>query len=213
MRFPIVTLSVAGVAVVGYWLPALADLLVYDRQAVLDGQSWRLLTAPFVHFSASHLFHDLVVFSAAGCALELTERRRFGLMCVLAAASSGLLFLTTMPGLGRYGGLSGLAFGAVAGLCLSRIRSGSGDWRLWAVILVVLIAKIVLESFSGDPVFARIDATPFRVLPLAHAVGVAVAVIVCGGIRPSRWSGCRGGKNPDHRTALPVSVSNPEAFS
>lgn len=179
MRFPVITLSVAGVAVVGYWLPVLADLFVYDRRAVLDGQLWRLFTAPFVHFSASHLVYDLAVFSTAGCALELTARRRFGLMCVLATAGAGLLFLMMMPELGRYGGLSGLAFGAVAGLCLSRIQSGHGDRRIWAVIFAVLIAKIVVECFSGVPVFARIDATSLHVLPAAHAVGVAAAVIVC----------------------------------
>ena len=51
-------LSIVFLAVVVTNVPRLSELLVYDRRAILNGELWRLLTAPLVHFSASHIFCD-----------------------------------------------------------------------------------------------------------------------------------------------------------
>jgi len=75
MRFPVITLSVASASLITYAVPWLTDLFIYDRQHVLGGQLWRLFTAPFVHFSASHLIWNLLVFAGAGCAIEFAGYR------------------------------------------------------------------------------------------------------------------------------------------
>ena len=81
--------------------PRFSDLLVYDRQAILSGELWRLLTAPLVHFSASHLFWDVVVFSLAGFAINAANFRSLWLVCCIASVLPGILFLLTLPELGR----------------------------------------------------------------------------------------------------------------
>lgn len=178
MRFPTITLSVICASLITYASTRLSGLFIYDRQSVLDGQLWRLFTAPFVHLSMSHLVWNLAVFTAAGCAIECTGRRRFGYVCMLAIVLPGLLFLGTKPDLGWYGGLSAVATGAAAYFCLCRVQAASRNRMVWVTILVLLIAKIFVEGAVDTPLFTRIGSTPFRVLPSAHAVGVASAVAV-----------------------------------
>jgi len=173
-RIPVVTLSVATLALVVYFSSPLQELLVYDRAAVSGGAVWRLFTAPFVHFSASHIFWDALVFVAAGCLIETSGYRRFGLLCAIVAILPGsLLFL--FSDLGRYGGLSGLSTGAASYLCLCRAQAAGGKGRIWHLILMLILLKTGVELAVQDPLFAKADRIPFRVLPLAHIVGLLTA--------------------------------------
>ena len=173
-RFPLVTLSVAILALMVYSSSSLRELLVYDQEAVSGGAVWRLFTAPFVHFSASHIFWDALVFVAAGCLIETSGYRRFGLLCAIVAILPGpLLFL--FSDLGRYGGLSGLSTGAASYLCLCRAQATGGKGRIWHLILLLILLKTGVEMAVQDPLFAKADRIPFRVLPLAHIVGLLTA--------------------------------------
>jgi rhomboid family GlyGly-CTERM serine protease len=178
MRFPVITLSTVSASLITYAKPQLANLFIYDRQHVLGGQLWRLFTAPLVHFSASHLIWNLLVFVTAGCLIELAGYRRFGLVCVLTIVAPGLFFLVTKPDLAQYGGLSALATGATAYLCLYRTQQHCRDRRLWMTIFALLIVKIFVEGIIDAPIFAQSDTVPFRVLPSAHTIGIAGAVVV-----------------------------------
>ena len=73
----VLTLFVIGISIIAYAFPRFSDLLVYERHAILCGELWRILTAPFVHFSASHMFWDILVFGAAGFAIEAERYRGF----------------------------------------------------------------------------------------------------------------------------------------
>lgn len=176
-RFPIWTLSICSASVITYAVPQLTGIFIYDRHYVLDGQLWRLLTASFVHFSASHLIWNLLVLAAAGCVIEFSGYRRFGLMCVLAIVVPTLLFLAIKPDMIRYGGLSAPATGAVAYLCLGRAQQTCRDKGLWMTILCLLLVKICAEGVIDAPIFAKPAGLPFRVLPSAHLIGVAAAVV------------------------------------
>jgi rhomboid family GlyGly-CTERM serine protease len=179
-------LAVVGTAVLVFCLPQLSALLVYDRQAILAGQLWRLATAPLVHFSVSHLCWDGVVFAAAGWAVEAAGYRGFRLLCALAAVIPGLFFLGAVPELGRYGGLSGLATGAVAYLCFCRMGARSkGSW-IWLAILALMSLKILVETTTAGPLFVQTGSTPFRVLPAAHLIGLGTALATRIAVRPVR---------------------------
>lgn len=177
LRLPTLTLSLVGMALLVYPIPSLSELLVYDRQAILAGQWWRVGTAPLVHFSFSHLGWDLLVFGAAGWAIETARYRKFWLVCAIAAVGPGLLYLLTAPQLAVYGGLSGLATGAVAYLCLCAICTGGKSSPIWLVILVLMGIKILVEAVGDEAIFVRAGGIPFRVLPLVHLVGVLGAVV------------------------------------
>lgn len=171
-RVPVLTLSLVGLALLVYRLPHLGALLVYDRQAVLDGQWWRLGTAPLVHFSASHLGWNILVLGAAGGAVETFGYRNFWLVCAVATIIPGTVYILGAPELAVYGGLSGLATGAVAYLCLANLLSEGHRRSLWMVLLILMVLKIVAEAALGAPVFARADGVAFRALPLVHVAGI-----------------------------------------
>jgi rhomboid family GlyGly-CTERM serine protease len=178
IRIPIITLSISSAALIVYVWPSLADRLVFERHAILEGQWWRLLTAPFVHFSFSHFFRDTLLFGLAGRMIARSGYTRFWAVCVFASIFPGLFYLMTAPELERYGGLSGLATGAVVYLCLCRYRKIGKDRIIWITILVLIWLKIMVEIASDTPVFVHIDRIRFHNLSSAHAFGYAGAMII-----------------------------------
>lgn len=175
-RSAAVTASVACAALIVYGWPHLAELLVYDRQAILRGEVWRLFTAPFVHFSWSHICWDLLVYGAAGWVIETAGYRRYRLVCSLAAVIPGPVFLLASPELARYGGLSGLATGAVTFLCLCKTRGTDRNRTLWIALLALMGVKTTVEAITGTPIFVSAGNLQFRVLPAVHAFGCAAAL-------------------------------------
>jgi rhomboid family GlyGly-CTERM serine protease len=184
------TLSIAGLALIAYNVPQFSELLLYNRKSIVSGELWRLLTAPLVHFSADHLFWNMVIFGAAGLAIAAAGFRCFWLVCSIATLVPGLLFLIAFPELERYGGLSGLATGAAAYFCLCRAGKSKKDRMIWVAILIIMGAKILVEAIMDAPLFAHADKIPFRVLPSAHISGYLGAVAtrwwVLPNIKPHR---------------------------
>lgn len=186
-RFPAITMAMASAALVIHAVPQLPGNCVYDRHLVLAGQWWRLFTAPFVHFSSSHLCWNLLVLVAAGTTIELAGYRRFGWVALLSITVPGVLFLASKPELARYGGLSSVAVGATAYLCLHRAARLEGGRWLWMALFAVLLGKILAESFLAAPLFARSATEAFRVLPSAHLSGLVVATLIFFSEKHHRW--------------------------
>lgn len=167
----LLTLAVVAFSMLTYCSPFLSGLFVYHRHAVINGEIWRLFTAPFVHFSFSHIFWDTLVFGIAGFAVSACGFPRFWLVCGLAAFIPGLLYLQAFPDLEYYGGLSGLATGSVAYFCLCNIFLTDRRKYIWILMLAVIGVKIVIEAVLNEPVFAGIETVEFVILPSAHIVG------------------------------------------
>lgn len=179
------TLFVVCVSIAAYCFPRFSDWLVYDRQAILIGEFWRLLTASLVHFSPSHMFWNVLVFCAAGWAIEAEGFPGFRLVCVFSAVMPGITFLVALPELQRYGGLSGPATGAVAYFCLSNVLKTKKNRVIWTAILVGTGAKIVAEIIMDAPLFVRTETVPFQVLPSAHMIGYLGAFVAIA------WAGLK----------------------
>lgn len=166
-----------GVAAVSAWLwfaPELSGALVYRRDLVLGGEVWRLLTAPLVHLSSSHLAWNLAVFLWAASCCE--RRCPQGLVRALAASAllAGLVALAFQPQLAVYGGLSGLATAAVVLLALLERREPvcpRPARALWTVVLLLAVAKPLVELGLPGPLFAVADPGGWRPLPSAHLLG------------------------------------------
>ena len=167
----ILTLFIVGISIIAYSCPQFSELLVYDRQAILSGELWRLITAPLVHFSVSHIFWDVSVFGIAGFAINASGFRNFWLVCSFAAVVPSLLFLMILPELARYGGLSGLATGAVAYFCLCSSFKTKKNRMLWKFMFLCMGIKIIVEANVGGPLFVQIGNAPFRVLTSVHIFG------------------------------------------
>ena len=177
-QVPIVTLLVVAAAIATYVIPGLASQMVYDRAAILSGEVWRLLTGNWVHFSASHLFYDLLGLGIAGWIIERRGYPYFGLLCVLSALSIGTVLLATRPEVQSYGGLSGVATAAIIFLALHGLKEPP-PWRWICLAALVLIAgKVLLESITGRFIIAAADSVPFVPLPLSHIVGGLTAALL-----------------------------------
>lgn len=171
---PLATALIVGLALVVAAEPTLAPELLYERAAVLRGEFWRLWTGQLVHFGASHLFWNLVIFTIASAWAELLAPSRTRLLLALGPGVIGLALLALDPALQTYGGLSGLASAALAFLALTQLAQKPSDRWFWWAVLALLLLKIAAEFAADQPLFARF-ATGIRPVPLAHLAGFLVA--------------------------------------
>src|SRR5688572_631772 len=121
-RYPVITVAVVLMAAIVAFAPGVASVLVYDRGRILSGEVWRIVTCNWVHLSGSHLAYDLLAFGVAGALIELRSYRRFGVFCVLAPLVVGFTVFLLEPNLATFGGLSGVATGAIVFLSLHGLR-------------------------------------------------------------------------------------------
>jgi rhomboid family GlyGly-CTERM serine protease len=172
VKFPVATFVVVAAALVaGFDQSA----LVYDRAQILSGELWRLITCNWVHFSASHVAYDLLVFGIAGSFIELRRCRGFGSFCMIAPAVIGAMVFISRADVQLFGGLSGLATGAIVFLALHGVRE-RGAWRcICAAALVAVVAKLAFEFYSAQPLFIGASIVQIRTVPESHLAGAVVA--------------------------------------
>lgn len=134
----------------------------YERQAIGDGQVWRLLTGQFVHLNATHLALNLLGLAGvmAVWARELTPPWTLLGMVLGSAcgASLGLWFL--MPEVVWYAGASGALHGLFAsGVVLATCTS----LALRAAAALGLTLKLASEAYLSTGSAELIGA------PIVHA--------------------------------------------
>ena len=177
-RFPVITTAVVLLAAIVALAPEVASALVYDRDRILSGEVWRIVTCNWVHFSRSHLVYDLLAFGVAGALIELRGYRRFGVFCVLAPLMVGFTVLLLQPNLATFGGLSGVATGAIVFLSLHGLRE-RGAW-LWVCVaaLTAIAAKTAFEFMTGEMAFARSEDVIIKAVPASHVAGALAALLI-----------------------------------
>lgn len=181
-RLPPVTLVVCALALAAWFLPALAEWLVYDREFILRGEFWRLFTGHLVHFSRSHLALDVGAFFTVGWLLETRSIAPRWLMFGMAPGVIGLALLFGDPAMARYGGLSGWSVAALVCVALDWIkRAGPARAPGW-IALAGLAIKTLGEWQGASPVFASVGS-PARLAVLAHVSGALFAFAATGWTR------------------------------
>lgn len=147
----------------------LGPALQYQRQAVFEGQIYRLLTAHLVHTGINHTLLNL-----AGLILiwllshrNMTQAEWWLVMLVSALFVSGGLVLFSQE-VQWYRGLSGVLHGA---LVVAILRARQLAWTIRGAALFVLGIKIILEqTHSGLWQSEQLIGAP--VIVAAHLYGV-----------------------------------------
>lgn len=147
------------------------DLFAYEREALEQGQLWRLVTAHWVHADWLHLSMNALALGLITWLFPVFSPRRL-LLCSLNLAvlvSAQLWWLS--PELSRYVGFSAVLHGLlVIGLCLER-----GYPPLIRILVgTALLAKLSLE-LTGDAFQSNWVSIP--VYALSHSYGVVAGCL------------------------------------
>lgn len=123
-------------------------LLRYEREAILQGDYWRLLTGHLVHGSWLHLF-----LNGAGLGLIVAlfpdhySPRQWLLIGLLSLVAIDVGFVFWEPQLTWYVGLSGVLHGALAAGGLAWWRHESKPLAL--ALSVIFVGKLAWEQWQG----------------------------------------------------------------
>lgn len=150
------------------------EALRYDRVWIGQGEAWRLISGHFAHLGWSHLALNsaglLLVWFLIGGAYTL---RTWLLIVAVILATMDIGFWFLNPELYWYVGMSGLLHGLLAAGIVTRLRNIDAET---AILLLLLIAKIAWEQFSG-PVPGSESTSGGPVVVDAHLYGALGGVL------------------------------------
>lgn len=186
-----VCLSIAtATAIVSFASAPLAAALEFDRDAILAGEAWRLVTGHLTHWSWEHVFWDLALFVAlAGVALRARPRATLLTLLISPLWISAGLWLW-QPELVLYRGLSGVDSALFALVCVSLLgRCETSALRVLAAALAFgFMCKLGFEFRAGETLFVDASRAGFVAVPLAHLLG---AVLGCA-LGSTQWLAAAG---------------------
>lgn len=156
-----------------YWLS-------YERDAILDGQVWRVLTGHLMHLGWPHVLLNLaglaLLWIIFGRLLSF-ERWVVALVCCAFGVSLGLLLFH--PELDWYVGMSGVLHGMFVIGAIAGIRSG---YRAEWLLLGLLTVKLVWEQLRGATP-ATAEFVGGAVIVDAHLYGAITGLAVALALR------------------------------
>lgn len=121
---------------------------LFDWQAIMDGQMWRLLTPTFLHFTVMdspivHLLFNVIIWLNFAGYIEQVEghKRLLLLFLMTAVVSNGVAYLFYAE---HFGGLSGVVFALIGylrwrGRYLPIYQSIMPDSMFWVFVVFVLV--------------------------------------------------------------------------
>ena len=128
--------------------PGFKEVLRYQRDAILQGQLWRLLTGQLVHLGWAHLVPNLVALALITALFgRMFRPRNWAWICTGSFLGTALGLLAFEPTLQWYVGLSGALHGLfAAGTVISLRRRERGA----LLLLLALLVKLGWEQLAGS---------------------------------------------------------------
>ena len=146
----------------------------YDRDAIMSGEIWRIITGHFVHLGWKHFIMNiaglLLIWLLFG---RLISTLKWALCIIINALFISIGFIIFNKDLNWYVGLSGVLHGMfVCGAIASLVQG----YRAEALLLILLIGKLIWEQLQGalpgSAVFAGGD-----VVVDAHLYGAIIGAV------------------------------------
>jgi rhomboid family GlyGly-CTERM serine protease len=174
-RMDILTFLLAVLlALAGLFQTVTEPLLQFDRDAIAQGEWWRLISSQFIHYGVYHLLMNAAALVIINAALWRDAAIKFylaTLFACLAGTGIGLWFFD--PGLFFYAGLSGTLHGLIIAGLLFTLRQTPA---INAVALLAIWGKVIYEHTPWfDPQHALL---PVPVAVDAHLWGAVSGIIV-----------------------------------
>jgi rhomboid family GlyGly-CTERM serine protease len=143
----------------------------YERDAIANGEYWRLVSGHLVHLGLGHLWPNLAALVVVGALFDgVLSNKDLWRVCLAAAAAIDLGLYVLEPDVAWYVGLSGVLHGLVAAgaLALTLERQTLGF-----VLAIGLGAKLAFEQLAGP--------VPFTAASVGGPVVVASHLYGAGG--------------------------------
>ena len=154
----------------------LLNWLQFDRDAIMAGEFWRVVTGNLVHWSREHFWLDVGAFLIIGLLYEPKFGRRYPWLLLSSAAAVGISLFVFQPDLHTYRGLSGVDSGQFAGAVAIECLAAMKERRRWiwvAPAATIFCGKIGYEALSGRLFFGTESLGNIgQPVPLAHVAGV-----------------------------------------
>lgn len=152
------------------------DALQYQREAILNGQVWRLISGHLTHLNGPHLLMNLaglwliwlLFFTQTPC----SRLCLFQLPLILLGCALGLTLFS--PDLAWYRGLSGALHGLLA---LALLSQWSNQPSVGSLLLALFCAKLAWEQVGG-PVPGSEAWINGRVIVDSHLYGTISGSII-----------------------------------
>ena len=170
--------------------------LIFEPEAVRDGQWWRLFSHPFVHLTWYHLLLDGTAFLALYYSLE--EVKALRRLAYVFAGAAGSLFVSyvsaPMTQVTSLCGLSGIAHGLMAVSALEMMAHQprhSAEYRVSLIGFILVISKAAFEALTGRMFFAFLDfgllGNPVAVSHAGGIIGALCAMLCWAQLESQSW--------------------------
>lgn len=161
--------------VIVFMLLQLGPILDFDRDAINQGEIWRILTGQFMHSNFYHLFLNVLgILFIWLLHAEYTQPRQYAFNVLFLALWTGVLIYFLAPNIIVYTGLSGLLHGVIVwGAALDCRRKMITGYLLFVGIWL----KIAFEQTQGASVEVA-SLIESRVAIEAHLYGAIGGVIL-----------------------------------
>ena len=168
-----------GLLLIALQAMGLRDALEYSRDAVRQGQLWRLFTGNLVHLVWLHLNRDLAGLGLIWALLSSYLSERSALWVLLASALSvGVGLLIFSPGIEWYVGISGALFGLYTAGALRICK----ERRMHGVALLIGMLGLLAWSLRAGGLPGEATGLGGAVIPQAHLYGA-----VGGALTMAAW--------------------------
>ena len=177
LRIPIFSSVIILASLLCSIWPESASVLIYDRNALISGEIWRIFTCHFVHFSNTHLAYNLFAFSIAVYIIEKKKYADFYLLYLCSAFAISVSLFILKPDMAFYGGLSGIACGSLYYCALMGIKE-TPEWQRVCFLTIIFIPlKIAAETCNSASILPYGEPMSFVSMPVSHIIGCFVAVL------------------------------------
>jgi len=155
-------------------IDGLNDVLQFDRQRILDGEVWRLITGHFIHLNAMHWLLNALGLSFALYFFQEIKSMDWFVLSVLSSVFISCMLLIFDTDVAWYLGFSGVLHSWFIYGTWHQIRH---ERRVEGIFLLALILiKVAYEQWAGASSLS-LELIQHPVIENAHLYGVIFGVV------------------------------------
>ena len=152
-----------------------SEWLRYDREGILNGEVWRLISGHLAHLGWPHLFMNLIglvlIWLLFG---HLIKRSSWLIICVVGTLGISAGMMLFNPELKWYVGLSGVLHGMFVAGAIVSVKAG---YRAELLLLALFTGKLAWEQVVG-PLPGSAEFAGGNVIVDAHLYGAISGLLI-----------------------------------